>query len=51
MEGAAILEFPTLAEAKAWYLSPAYQEARQHRFKGGDYCAILVEGAAPEAIT
>lgn len=51
VEGAAILEFPTLAEAKAWYLSPAYQEASQHRFKGGDYCAVLVEGATRDAIT
>jgi uncharacterized protein (DUF1330 family) len=49
VEGAAILEFPTLAEARAWYASPAYQEASQHRFRGGDYCAILVEGAIPDA--
>lgn len=48
-EGAAILEFPTLAEAKAWYASPAYQDASQHRYRGGDYCAILVEGSAREA--
>src|SRR6202043_52513 len=48
-EGAAILEFGTLAEAKAWYESPAYQEASQHRFRGGDYCAILIEDSAPVA--
>jgi len=29
---------------KAWYDSPAYQEVRQHRFKGAKYQAILVEG-------
>jgi len=46
-EGAAILEFPTLAEAKAWYVSPAYQKACEHRYQGGDYCAMILEGVAP----
>ena len=49
VEGVAILEFPTVAEAKAWYESPAYQEACLHRFRGGDYSAIIVEGAKPAA--
>src|SRR5271154_4008929 len=44
VEGVAIIEFPTFAEAKAWYESPAYQEASQHRFRGGDYNAVIVEG-------
>jgi uncharacterized protein (DUF1330 family) len=44
-EGVAILEFPTFEEAKAWYGSPAYQEASKHRFLGGDYRFIIVEGA------
>jgi uncharacterized protein (DUF1330 family) len=48
-EGAAILEFPTFEEAKAWYLSPAYQSASRHRYQGGDYRAILVEGVSPRA--
>jgi uncharacterized protein (DUF1330 family) len=43
-EGTVILEFPTLAAAKAWYDSPAYSEAREHRFKGSDYRAFIVEG-------
>lgn len=43
-EGAAILEFPSLDEAKAWYYSPAYQEAVKHRLKGGVYRGIMVEG-------
>ena len=43
-EGVAILEFATMAAAKAWYESPAYQEASRHRFMGGDYSAIFVEG-------
>ena len=44
IEGAAILEFPSFEEAKAWYDSPAYREARQHRLKGADYIGIIVEG-------
>ena len=43
-EGVVIISFPSFEEAKAWYHSPAYREARQHRFKGADYRAILVEG-------
>jgi uncharacterized protein (DUF1330 family) len=45
VESAAIIEFPTLAEAKAWYASPAYQEASHHRFQGGDYGFLIIEGA------
>ncbi|HWL88632.1 MAG TPA: DUF1330 domain-containing protein [Polyangiaceae bacterium] len=43
-EGIAILEFPTYDEAKAWYRSRAYQEASKHRYFGGDFRCILVEG-------
>ncbi|MEI7900237.1 MAG: DUF1330 domain-containing protein [bacterium] len=43
-EGVVILEFPSMAEAKAWYDSPAYREAREHRFQGADYRAIFVDG-------
>ncbi|WP_144109621.1 DUF1330 domain-containing protein [Paraburkholderia sp. BCC1886] len=43
-EGVVIVEFPSTAEARAWYDSPAYQEAAQHRFKGAKYRAVLVEG-------
>jgi uncharacterized protein (DUF1330 family) len=39
-----ILEFPTLADARAWYDSPSYQDAIQHRLRGGDYTAFMVEG-------
>jgi len=45
-EGVVILEFPTFDEAKAWYDSPAYRKVRQHRYKGADYRAIIVEGEA-----
>ena len=50
-ESVAILEFPTLAEAKAWYDSPAYQDASRHRFQGGDYSVLIVEGPAADAPT
>jgi uncharacterized protein (DUF1330 family) len=44
VEGVAILKFPSFGEAKAWYDSPAYREAREHRLKGADYRAVIVEG-------
>jgi uncharacterized protein (DUF1330 family) len=50
-ESVAILEFPSLAEAKAWYSSPVYQEASQHRFRGGDYGVMIVEGGAAPPTT
>jgi uncharacterized protein (DUF1330 family) len=43
-EGAVIVEFPSVAAAKAWYDGPAYTEVRKHRFAGAEYRAILVEG-------
>jgi len=44
IEGVVILEFPTIEAAKAWYNSPAYREAREHRFKGAKYTAVIVQG-------
>ena len=44
VEGVVILEFPTFEEAKAWYDSPAYREVREHRYKGADYRAVIVQG-------
>ena len=44
VEGVVIVEFPSFVEAKAWYESPAYRDAREHRFRGADYRAIIVEG-------
>ena len=44
VEGVVILEFPSFAEAKAWYDSPAYRKVREHRFRGADYRAVIVEG-------
>jgi uncharacterized protein (DUF1330 family) len=37
-------EFPTIEAAKAWYDGPAYREAREHRFKGAEYRAVIVQG-------
>ena len=44
VEGVVILEFPTFEAAKAWYDSPAYRKVREHRFRGADYRAVIVEG-------
>jgi uncharacterized protein (DUF1330 family) len=45
-EDIVILEFPSYEAARAWYLSPEYQAACEHRFQGGDYRCILTEGVA-----
>ena len=47
VQGVVILEFPTFADAEAYYESPAYREAREHRFKAADYRVIIVEGVPP----
>lgn len=44
VEGVVLLEFPDMAAAHEWYDSPAYQAAREHRLKGGDYRFVLFEG-------
>ncbi len=43
-EGVVLLEFPTMAAAKAWYDGPAYRDARELRFKGADYRVLFFEG-------
>ena len=43
-DGVIILEFPTTDDARAWYNSPEYQAAVEHRKRGADYRAMLVEG-------
>lgn len=42
-----IIGFPTLAEARAWYDSPGYQEILGLRTRNSDSMAALVEGVAP----
>jgi uncharacterized protein (DUF1330 family) len=44
VEGVVIVEFPSIDAANTWYNSPAYREAREHRFKGAQYRAVIVEG-------
>lgn len=44
VDGAVILEFPTIADALASYNSPLYQEALQHRLNGADYRVFIIEG-------
>ena len=44
IEGAGILSFPSMEEARAWYRSPAYQEALKHRRLGSDYRIFLLQG-------
>jgi uncharacterized protein (DUF1330 family) len=44
IEGAVLLEFPTMDAAKAWYEGPAYREARELRFRSADYRAFFLQG-------
>ena len=44
VDGAVVLQFPTLADAQAAYNAPAYQEALKHRLKGAEYRVFIVEG-------
>ena len=44
-EGVAIVRFPDMAAARAWYDSPAYKAAREHRHKGATFRMLLVEGS------
>jgi uncharacterized protein (DUF1330 family) len=44
IEGAVIVEFPSIEAAKAWYNGDAYKAAREHRFKGADYRVFITEG-------
>ncbi len=46
IEGAVILEFPTFEEAEAWYNSPLYQDALQHRLRGAKYRTFIIKGVA-----
>jgi uncharacterized protein (DUF1330 family) len=44
LEGVAILSFPTMAAARAWYSSPEYQAALPHRIQGSASQVVLVAG-------
>ncbi|ALL70536.1 hypothetical protein K788_0001127 (plasmid) [Paraburkholderia caribensis MBA4] len=43
-EATVILEFPSLAAARAWYDSEAYQQVAQHRLQGSRHRVVLIEG-------
>jgi uncharacterized protein (DUF1330 family) len=43
-EGAVILEFPSMDEARAWYDSPEYQAVVKHRHAGATYRVFIIEG-------
>jgi uncharacterized protein (DUF1330 family) len=43
-DGVVIIGFPSMEEARAWYDSPAYQEALPHRLRGAEYRVILAQG-------
>lgn len=43
-EGTVVIAFPSKAEALAWYKSPAYTAAREHRKRGADYQVTVIEG-------
>src|SRR5215471_21017944 len=43
LEGVVLIEFPDVAAAKAWYESPAYQNAKQHRDGAADAEFFIVD--------
>lgn len=45
-EAVAIFKFPDMAQAKAWYHSEAYQQAKKHRDLAGEFSIVLTEGLA-----
>jgi uncharacterized protein (DUF1330 family) len=50
INSATVIEFPSYAEAVAWYESPAYQEAIPHRMRGGDYQSFIIDGTVPPQV-
>ena len=46
VDGAVILEFPTVADARSAYDSPLYQEALKHRLSGAEYRVFIIDGLA-----
>lgn len=44
IEGVVVVQFPNIEAARVWYHSPAYREAREHRLRGANYRAVIVEG-------
>ena len=46
-DGAAVVEFPSMEVAMAWYNSPAYRAIMHHRQQGARYIGFLMEGGLP----
>jgi uncharacterized protein (DUF1330 family) len=44
VDGAVILGFPTMADARSAYENPLYQAALKHRLKSSEYRVFIVEG-------
>jgi len=49
IDGCVILSFPTITDARRWYESPRYQDARNHRQNGAEYRVFITEGLAAAA--
>lgn len=43
IESVVIIEFPTYEQAEAWYDSPQYQDAIQHRLRGAKFRTFITE--------
>jgi len=43
-DGVVLLEFPSMEAARAWYDSPAYQDALGFRISAADWRVTLIEG-------
>lgn len=44
VDGAVIVRFPSMAEARAAYNDPRYQKALKHRLKGAEYRVFITDG-------
>lgn len=49
-DGVVIMEFPTVEDAKAWYDSPHYREARVFRQKAAKHREMIIEGFDPASM-
>jgi uncharacterized protein (DUF1330 family) len=47
VDGAAVVEFPSMELAKTWYNSPAYRAIMHHRQQGARYIGLLMEEGSP----
>ena len=46
-DAVAIIRFDSWDDAMAWYDSPEYTEARQHRLASGEFATVLIEADEP----